>query len=164
MTPERLYIWRIEAKEGYDGFYFFVRITPYGSTLFSNKMYNLFYCRKKLFNIYTSKGVGSFWPQDLIHAQFLQSVLGMTLNSSVVVLIMMLNSFGANTGMVLWVWLQFVLPRLISLFGHTQPAVLASLCAGPMGCISYNMYTVLLFLRCWPNVNVRKYKWLILNY
>ena len=44
---------------------------------------------------------GRFLPQDLIHVQFLQSVLGMTLNSSVVVLIMMLYSVGANTGMIL---------------------------------------------------------------
>ena len=39
---------------------FFVRITLYGSTQFSNKMYILFYCRKKIYSIYTSKGVGSF--------------------------------------------------------------------------------------------------------
>ena len=30
--------------------------------------------------------------------------------------------------------------------------------AAPVGCISYNMYTGLLFLRCWSNVNVHLYK------
>ena len=40
-------------------------------------------------------------------------ILGMTLNSSVVVLIMTLNLSGANKKMILWVWLQFAPPRLI---------------------------------------------------
>ena len=40
---------------------------------------------------------------------------GMTLNSSVVVLIMTLNSYGAYKGMILWVWQQFAPPQLIFL-------------------------------------------------
>ena len=76
----------------------------------------------------------------------------------------MLSSFGANTRMILWVWLQLAPPRLIFFVWSYPTCCVASLRAGPMGCISYNMYTVLLFLRCWSNVNVPIYKWLIINY
>ena len=39
--------------------------------LFSIKMHILFYCRKKLFGIYTSKGVGSFLTPGLNTCTFL---------------------------------------------------------------------------------------------
>ena len=50
---------------------------------------------------------------------------------------------GVYLHVILWVWLQFASPRLI-FFVLLYPTVnrVASLHAGPVGCISYNMYTV----------------------
>ena len=80
----------------------------------------------------------------------------MRLNSSVVVLIMTLNLSGANMGMILCVWLQFAPPRSIFFLWSYPTCSVASLHAEPM--VLYKMYTVLLFLCCWSNVNVRIYK------
>ena len=66
--------------------------------------------------------------------------LGMTLNSSVVVLSMTLNSCGAIEEMIFWVSLQFA-PRCTDDFPvwSCPTCCVASLRAGPVGCILYNM-------------------------
>ena len=55
------------------------------------------------------------------------SVLGKKLNSSFVVLGMMLNSCGAIRGMILWVLLQLMRPKLIFLFWSCLTCCVASL-------------------------------------
>ena len=44
--------------------------------------------------------------------------------------------------MILWVWLQFAQPRLIFFAWSYPTCCVASLLAGPVGCISYNLSTV----------------------
>ena len=90
-------------------------------------------------------GSSWFWSFD--------ACLGMTLNSSVAVLIMTLNSSGANKEMILWAWLQFVLPWLILLFGHTRPSVELVCMLGRWAV--FRISCTLFYCSCAANVNVR---------
>ena len=59
-TPEHPYIWSLEVKAGYDGFHFLWELHYMGLLNFPIRRIFYFIVEKKLFNIYTIKGVGSF--------------------------------------------------------------------------------------------------------